>query len=83
MINWHGQQCLEYVRPQWLSEAAITLNPKMRLHPRAQATALHAISRIDVSNNVITELPLCVFQLHSVRHLNFAQVGRDFLRILP
>ena len=73
MINWHGQQCLEYIRPQWLSEAAISLNPKMKLHPRAQPVALHAITRIDVSNSVLTELPLIIFQLQSVRHLNFAQ----------
>ena len=73
MINWHGQQCLEYIRPQWLAEAAISLNPKMKLHPRAQHAALHAITRIDLSNNVIIELPACIFQLQSLRHLNIAQ----------
>jgi len=75
MINWHGQQCLEYIRPQWLSEVAISLNPKRKLHPRAQPVALHAITRIDVSNSVLTELPLIIFQLQSVRRLNL----NDFL----
>lgn len=73
MINWHGQQCLEYIRPQWLAEAAVSLNPKMKLHPRAQHAALHAITRIDLSNNVLVELPTCMFQLQSLRHLNIAQ----------
>ena len=73
MVNWHGQQCLEYIRSQWLVEAAVTLNPKMKLHPRAQSVALHAVTRIDVSNNVLTELPACIFQLLSLRHLNCAQ----------
>lgn len=73
MINWHGQQYLEYVRPQWLSEAAVSLNPKMKLHPRAQHVALHAITRIDLSNNVLVDLPACTFQLQSLRHLNVAQ----------
>ena len=73
MINWHGQQCLEYIRPQWLSEAAVSLNPKMKLHPRAHHVSLHSITRIDLSNNVVIELPPCVFQLQSLRHLNVAQ----------
>ena len=73
MVNWHGQQCLEYIRPQWLTDAAISLNPKMKLNPRAQPTALHAVTRIDVSNNVLAELPNCVFQLQSLRYLNGAQ----------
>ena len=79
MINWHGQQCLEYLRPQWFSEAAVALNAKMKLNPRAQPVALHAITRIDVSNNVLTELPACIFQLQSVRHLNLAQNKIDKL----
>ena len=73
MINWHGQQYLEYVRPHWFSEAAVALNPKMKLNPRAQHVALHAITRIDLSNNVLVELPSCTFQLQSLRHLNVAQ----------
>lgn len=73
MINWHGQQCLEYIRPQWLSEAAVSLNPKMKLHPRAYHVALHSITRIDLSNNVLVELPPCMLQLQSIRHLNVAQ----------
>lgn len=73
MINWHGQQCLEYIRQQWLSEAAVSLNPKMKLHPRAYHVALHSITRIDLSNNVLVELPPCMLQLQSIRHLNVAQ----------
>ena len=73
MINWHGQQCLEYIRPHWLSDAAISLNPKMKMSPRAQSTAFHAITRIDVSNNILFELPVCIFQLQSIRYLNAAQ----------
>jgi len=45
----------------------------MKLHSRAQHVALHAIMRIDLSNNVLIGPPACTFQLQSLRHLNVAQ----------
>lgn len=73
ILNWHGHQCLEYIRTEWLTDAVESLNPKSRLHHLARNTSLHAITRIDVSNNIIVDLPPCIFQLQSLRYLNCAQ----------
>ncbi|XP_075215251.1 leucine-rich repeat kinase [Lycorma delicatula] len=74
MINWHCQRCqLSQIRPQWLVDAALHVNPKLRLNPRSQEVVLYAITRLDVSNNALTWLPSMLFQLHSLRYLNVAQ----------
>ncbi|KAG8262242.1 hypothetical protein J6590_056305 [Homalodisca vitripennis] len=73
MINWHCQRCqLSQIRPQWLVDAALHVNPKLRLNPRSQDLVLYAITRLDVSNNSLTWVPSVVFQLQSLRHLNLA-----------
>ncbi|KAK7861679.1 hypothetical protein R5R35_005355 [Gryllus longicercus] len=74
MVNWHHQQCeLAEVRKQWLIDAALTVNPKLKLNPRNQDVVLFAVTRIDLSKNALTWLPLVLFQLHSLRYLNVAQ----------
>ncbi|XP_050691737.1 leucine-rich repeat serine/threonine-protein kinase 1-like isoform X4 [Eriocheir sinensis] len=73
MINWHGQRCLSYIKDQWLVDASVNLNPKLRLSPRNQVIALYAITRLDISNNALTELPDMIFQLPSLKTLNAAQ----------
>ncbi|XP_063611108.1 leucine-rich repeat serine/threonine-protein kinase 1-like [Penaeus indicus] len=73
MINWHGQRCLSYLKDQWLVDASVNLNPKLRLSPRNQVIALYAITRLDISNNALTELPDMIFQLPSLKTLNAAQ----------
>lgn len=73
ILNWHGHQCLEYIRTEWLTDAVESLNPKYKLHHLARNISLHAITRIDVSNNIIVDLPACIFQLQSLRYLNCAQ----------
>ncbi|XP_063840315.1 leucine-rich repeat serine/threonine-protein kinase 1-like isoform X2 [Scylla paramamosain] len=73
MINWHGQRCLSYLKDQWLVDASVNLNPKLRLSPRNQVIALYAITRLDISNNALTELPDMIFQLPSLKILNAAQ----------
>ncbi|XP_021920937.1 leucine-rich repeat serine/threonine-protein kinase 1 isoform X3 [Zootermopsis nevadensis] len=74
MINWHNQQCdLSQVRKQWLVDAALNVNPKLKLNPRNQDIVLYAITRIDLSKNSLTWLPPIIFQLPSLRYLNVAQ----------
>lgn len=74
MINWHNQKCnLTQIKTQWLIDAALHLNQKLKQNPRSYDIALYAITRLDVSNNSLTSIPLAVFQLHSLRYLNIAQ----------
>ncbi|XP_071051470.1 leucine-rich repeat serine/threonine-protein kinase 1 isoform X2 [Onthophagus taurus] len=74
MINWHNQKChLSQIRTQWLIDAALHLNPKLKQNPRSYDIALYAITRLDISNNSITSIPLAAFQLYSLRYLNVAQ----------
>uniref|UniRef100_A0A6A7FVB2 non-specific serine/threonine protein kinase n=2 Tax=Hirondellea gigas TaxID=1518452 RepID=A0A6A7FVB2_9CRUS len=80
MINWHGQRCLPFVKDQWLVDASVQLNPKLRLSPRNQVMALYAITRLDVSNNALTQLPSVIFSLPSLRILN---AGQNKLEQLP
>lgn len=74
MINWHNQKCnLTQIRTQWLTDAALHLNPKLKQNPRSYDIALYAITRLDISNNNLTHVPLAVFQLFSLKYLNIAQ----------
>ncbi|GAB6033061.1 hypothetical protein CHUAL_012677 [Chamberlinius hualienensis] len=73
MVNWHGQKCLDHLRKQWLIEASIAYNTKLKLSVKNQSIALFAITRLDVSNNTLRELPDYVFQLASLKYLNASQ----------
>lgn len=74
MINWHNQRChLSQIRPQWLTDAALHLNPKLKQNPRSHDVALFAITRLDISCNSLTFLPIEIFQLCSLKYLNVAQ----------
>ncbi|XP_065214793.1 leucine-rich repeat serine/threonine-protein kinase 1 isoform X2 [Planococcus citri] len=75
MINWHNAyQCqLPRIKPQWLVDAALHINPKLKLNPKSQQIVLYAITRLDVSNNALTSIPPVIFQLQSLRYLNLAQ----------
>lgn len=55
------------IQDQWLVDASVNLNPKLRLSPRNQVIALYAITRLDISNNALTELPDMIFQLPSLK----------------
>lgn len=74
MINWHNQKChLSQIRSEWLIDAALHVNPKLKQNPRCHDIGLFAITRLDISNNSLTSLPITVFQLSSLRYLNVAQ----------
>jgi len=64
---------------QWLIDAAVRLNPKLRLSPRCQQSALHAITRLDLSNNDLSEVPASIFQMQSLKILVLSQNKLDSL----
>ena len=57
MINWHQAGGITTVKEQWMIDSAVRLNPKLRLSPKHQPMALHAITKLDLSNNEIVSLP--------------------------
>lgn len=72
MINWHQTGALTVVKEQWLTECAVKQNPKLRLSPKYQPMALHAITRLDLSNNEIIQLPEVLWSLQSLKFLSLA-----------
>ena len=62
MINWHQTATLSSVRDQWMVDSAVRLNPKLRLSPKYQPLALHAITRLDLSNNELVSIPISIFR---------------------
>ena len=80
MINWHQTGSLTQLKEQWLVDAAVRLNPKLRLSPKYQPMALHAITRLDISNNEIVSLPASVTTMQS---LKFLSVAGNKLEALP
>lgn len=67
------QGCLVHVKDQYIVDAAVRLNPKLRLSPKFQFSAVHAITRLDLSNNELVELPSCVWTMQSLKFLSVAQ----------
>lgn len=64
---------LSSVHPQWIVDAAKRINPQVAsanvgLHP-----VLKTITRLDLSGNSLTKLPLIIFQLPSLRILNLSE----------
>jgi len=55
-------------------DAALNVNPKLKLNPRNQEIVLYAITRIDLSKNSLTWLPPILFQLPSLRYVAFQQM---------
>ncbi|XP_076250430.1 leucine-rich repeat kinase isoform X2 [Rhynchophorus ferrugineus] len=74
MINWHNQRCqLSEIKKHWLVDAALNLNPKLKQNPKSYDIALFSITRLDISSNSLTSLPLAVFYLQSLKYLNVSQ----------
>lgn len=81
MINWHGQRCLTTLSERWLVDASMVHNIKLKLSPQARLPALGAITRLDVSNNELEELPPCVFEC--LPSLHVLSVSQNKLASLP
>lgn len=74
MINWHSLNgCLKSIRKTWLMDAALAHNIKLKLNIQNQSVCLMAITRLDLSNNGLKKLPLCIFQMPSLRILTLSQ----------
>ncbi|CAG0916811.1 unnamed protein product [Notodromas monacha] len=74
MINWHNQRGMKYLKDNWLVEASLALNPRLKLNAFTNvAFSLAALTRLDISSNGLTSLPDVVFQLPSLKLLNASQ----------
>ena len=80
MINWHSLKGLSQVRKQWLIDASVAHNIKLKLNIQNQVTAITAITRLDLSNNGLKQVPFCLFQMPSLVVLNLSQ---NNLQTLP
>lgn len=78
MINWHSIGSLQSIDRSWLLNAALTHNPKLKFSNSESAFA--SITRLDLSNNNLIKLPICIFQLTSLKVLNLSQ---NCLQTLP
>uniref|UniRef100_T1K991 non-specific serine/threonine protein kinase n=1 Tax=Tetranychus urticae TaxID=32264 RepID=T1K991_TETUR len=72
MVNWYSLKCLQRIEKEWLISASIAHNIKFKLDSQKQSVVLNAITRLDLSNNNLTSVPFCVFQLPSLRILNLS-----------
>jgi Leucine-rich repeat (LRR) protein len=80
MINWHSLNgCLKNIRKTWLIDAALAHNIKLKLNIQNQSVCLMAVTRLDLSNNGLKKLPLCIFQMPSLRILTLSQNKLDSL----
>ncbi|KAJ6225869.1 hypothetical protein RDWZM_004414 [Blomia tropicalis] len=91
MIDWHQlgikslDNDLQNHLSQWLIDSALMFNIKLKLGQSNQTagwnTALAAITRIDLSSNGLTSLPICLFtDLPSLKILN---LSKNRLQTLP
>lgn len=69
-INWH-KLGLDRVCEKWLVNAALRINPRLRLCPRNQNLGLQAITRLDLSSNCLKS-PGNIWSLVSLKHLNLS-----------
>ncbi|RVE46090.1 hypothetical protein evm_009254 [Chilo suppressalis] len=70
MITWRELRCkLPAIRMSWLRGAAMHVNPRLV----SPAGALLAVTRVDVANNELRQLPPDLFTLLSLKYLNAAQ----------
>ncbi|XP_030371278.1 leucine-rich repeat serine/threonine-protein kinase 1 isoform X2 [Scaptodrosophila lebanonensis] len=75
IIDWHSNMNaqLPFVSVNWMVNGVLHLNPKLQGHPKLIDVALTAITRIDFSHNVLTSVPVEIFNLVSLKYLNLAQ----------
>lgn len=57
-----------FCRVSWLFDAVQQCNPKLKVSPSLKNVALGAITRIDISHNSLSNLPIEIFFLCSLRY---------------
>lgn len=66
----HNDECVEDASNMYNCsqvDAALHINPKLKLNPKNHEIALFAITRLDISNNALVVIPPMIFQLQSLR----------------
>ncbi|XP_071957190.1 leucine-rich repeat serine/threonine-protein kinase 1-like [Antedon mediterranea] len=74
-IDWHDMELI-IIETDWLIEASLRYNITLQnyeVSPGIQHPCLSAITRIDISDNSLSELPLVIFQLPSLHVLSAAK----------
>ena len=76
-IQWHHYGPLKTLDPLWFLQASIFVNKESftqlsDVTPLNRHLLLHCITRIDLSNNALENLPSFLFQMYSLRILNVA-----------
>lgn len=69
MIDWHNLKCIKQIDPEWLIEASLMHNKRLK-HP---TTSLLAITRLDLSANNLKSVHPVIFRLPSLRELNLSK----------
>lgn len=69
MIDWQNLRWLRQIDPQWLIEASLCHNKRLK-HP---TTSLIAITRLDLSSNNLKSIHPVIFRLPSLRVLNLSK----------
>lgn len=80
-IDWNFSNCqLSEIGIKWLLGAVKNCNPELKLHASLASYCLNSITRIDISNNSLVELPTELFTMGNLRLLN---ASRNRLERLP
>lgn len=73
-INWHDHNLTDIYK-EWLVEASLRFNPALK-HLDNIGNCIHdkvsVITRIDISDNCLRNVPLLIFQLPSLQMLNLS-----------
>lgn len=67
-LNWQGAK-LETVLADWFVAASLVVNPRLK----TTRLALAAVTRVDLSDNMLSILPSALLQMPSLRSLNLSE----------
>ena len=70
MVNWHQAGGITAIRDQYLIDCAVLLNTKLRLSPKYQPMGLHAITKLDLSNNELVAVSDCLTNMQSLKFIS-------------
>ncbi|XP_055377695.1 leucine-rich repeat serine/threonine-protein kinase 1 [Condylostylus longicornis] len=75
IVDWHSSHHVQlpHIKMEWIRDCVLTLNPHLKKNPKVDSISLTAITRIDISQNSISCLPIEIFSLTSLKYLNVAQ----------
>ncbi|XP_068698664.1 leucine-rich repeat serine/threonine-protein kinase 1-like [Montipora capricornis] len=71
-VLWNGMK-LAKLEKQWILTAASTINPYQEKFSGPLHPSLKTITRIDISTNKLSKLPIVLFQLSGLKRLNVSE----------